>query len=405
MTTNSIPESEDIALEHSVEEPEKEEKRRRRLLLLLLLLLFLSCFCAVLFLRYLFKPAPLPELMSLPVEINYPPHYLYSVYGVNLPVGAAVSPDGKKLYVAETGGDRLIKIIEADSGRLLKEFMPPNTSPGERSPVYLAVDASGRVYVTDRLQHAIFIYTGDGEYLDTIIAPNLTLSAYISSQLGGLPQGTKYLYNIFQEGAWYQPAGATDWVSLPVPKHDGWSPLGLTITADGRMLVTNVVSEKSSIIEFPASVTSTENWTDFSPTFTTFGSYGEGDGQFLYPNDALVDSRGRYYSIDGNNARISVWDATQKFQYFFGSGTGEGAVSLPRGAYLDDRNRLFIVDAVGQNVKVYGVSGDQPEFLYAFGDLGVDDGQFNYPNDVVLFGTNIIYIVDRENNRVQVWSY
>lgn len=402
MTTNSISEPEDIA---AVEEPEKEEKRRRLLLLFLLLLLLLSCCCAALFVRYLLKPAPLPELMSLPVEINYAPHYLYSIYGVELPVGAAVSPDGKKLYVAETGGDRLIKIIEADGGRLLKEFMPPNTSPGERSPVYIAVDASGRVYVTDRIQHAIFIYTGDGDYLDTIIAPNLTLSSYVASQLGGLPQGTKYIYNNSQSGVWYQSAGATDWISLPAPELEAWAPLGITITPDGRMLVTNVISDKSNIIEYPASVTSAENWTDFSPANSTFGSFGDGDGQFLYPNDVLVDSKGRYYSIDGNNARISVWDTARVFQYYFGSGTGEGAVSLPRGAYLDDRDRLFVVDAVGQNVKVYSVSGDQPEFLYIFGDLGVDDGQFNYPNDVVLFGTNIIYIVDRENNRIQVWSY
>jgi tripartite motif-containing protein 71 len=63
------------------------------------------------------------------------------------------------------------------------------------------------------------------------------------------------------------------------------------------------------------------------------------------------------------------------------------------------------VDAVGQNVKVYDVSGPEPHFLFAFGEFGRDDGQFWYPNDIALDVTGRLYIVDRENDRVQVWSY
>ena len=94
-----------------------------------------------------------------------------------------------------------------------------------------------------------------------------------------------------------------------------------------------------------------------------------------------------------------------QFQYFFGTGTGTGALNLPRGAFIDPNDRLFVVDAVGQNVKVYNVAGNQPVFMYSFGDIGIGDGQFNYPIDVALYGTGTIYIADRDNNRIQVWSY
>jgi hypothetical protein len=72
---------------------------------------------------------------------------------------------------------------------------------------------------------------------------------------------------------------------------------------------------------------------------------------------------------------------------------------------VDNKDRLHIVDAVGHTVRVYDVSGATPVFLYTFGDLGTEDGLFNYPNDICMDGSGYLFIVDRENNRVQVWSY
>jgi len=120
---------------------------------------------------------------------------------------------------------------------------------------------------------------------------------------------------------------------------------------------------------------------------------------------AVVDSQNRIYVADGNNGRVSAWDAQGRYLFQFGRGSGDGELSLPRGMFIDGRDRLHVVDAVDQNVKVYDVSGQEPIFLYAFGDWGLEDGLFNYPNDIVLDGSGRLYIADRENNRVQVWSY
>jgi len=35
---------------------------------------------------------------------NQPPHFLFSIYGVERPLGIALSPDGQRIYVAEVGG-------------------------------------------------------------------------------------------------------------------------------------------------------------------------------------------------------------------------------------------------------------------------------------------------------------
>ena len=91
--------------------------------------------------------------------------------------------------------------------------------------------------------------------------------------------------------------------------------------------------------------------------------------------------------------------------FTFGTGTGDGSLNLPRGIFIDSRDRLYVVDAVGQDIKVFDISGEMPEYLYRFGGFGIDDGLFNYPNDIVIDQSGRIYIVDRENDRIQVWSY
>ena len=386
------------------EAEEDEEKRRRRLLLLLIFLLLLLCIFLSIFCRYLQRPAPLPE-MILPATVDYPPHYLFSIYGMDKPVGVTLSPEGDRLYVAETGGERLIRMFDTD-GTPITTFAPPRTRSGERSPVYLETDKNGRLFVTDRLQHAIYIYGRDGSYLDMIVSPDLSLSNYVDGRTGGLQLGSSYVYNAFQDNVYYQAFGEEE-ITLPAPdRMIQWAPLGLYIDDENNLFVTDATEDKNRVLEFslpdePVLV----SWEGIQLLQSDFGTSGQGQGQFLFPNDVAVDSQGRIYISDGNNGRISVWDKDKNFLFNFSGGTADGSLSLPRGIFIDHRDRLFVVDAVGQNVKVYDVAQDELEFLYAFGDWGIDDGLFNYPNDIVVDENGRLYIVDRENNRIQVWSY
>ncbi len=405
MESKSLDATNPDDIEELVLEAEGDEKRRRkRLLILLTFLLLLLCILAALFISYLRKPAPLPDIV-LPAAVNYPPHYLFSIYGVDKPVGVALSPEGDRLYVTETGGERMTRIFDRE-GNLLDSFAPPRTRPGERSPVYLATNSSGLVFVTDRLQHAIYVYGRNGSYLDMLVAPDLSLSSYVDQHIGGLLLGTTFTYNIFQDSVFYEASGASE-QTLPSPRAlINWSPLGIHIDDTDQMIVTDVIEDHNRVLEFslpdePILV----SWRGVQLLEADFGKTGQGKGEFLFPNSVAVDSQERVYISDGNNGRISVWDEQRNFLYNFGGGTAEGALSLPRGIFIDHRDRLFVVDAVGQDVKVYDVAGPEPAFLYDFGDWGIDDGLFNYPNDIVVDEGGRLYVVDRENNRVQVWSY
>ena len=167
-------------LEQELEAEQGVQRGRKRMLILLLILLLLLCGASGLAYRYLTSPAPLPELVIPDADIHYAPHYLFSIYGLEKPVGVTVSSRGDRIFVTESGGERLVKVFDR-GGELINSFAPPGTVSGERSPVYLAIDGFGRLYVTDRMQHAIYVYDSGGNFLD--------LSSHSSGKHRGKPDG------------------------------------------------------------------------------------------------------------------------------------------------------------------------------------------------------------------------
>jgi sugar lactone lactonase YvrE len=395
---------ESAAVEATRRAPEVQRSHRRGLLIASLVLFLVLVASGGVFYRYVVRPAPLPQLLFPQVKVDYPPHYLSSIYGLDKPVGVTVSQDGKRVYVAESGGERVVRAFDRD-GKPLGTLTPPDTSAGERAPVYLATDRTGRVYVTDRLQFAIFVYSSDGRYLDTILAPSLTLSEYITTRTGDRSEKSTLSYNFYRNAVSYQPQGGKK-QEFPLPDRPPWAPLGIRITPSGTIYLTDVIKERHRVREIIlGELLDHRSWLDFAPENLEFGASGQKDGEFLFPNAAMTDSRGRIYVADGNNGRISVWDKDENFLFNFAFGTADGAVNLPRGLFIDQRDRLHVVDAVGQCIRVYDVSGSEPAYLFSFGDVGAGDGLFSYPADIAVDGTGRLYIVDRDNNRVQVWSY
>jgi DNA-binding beta-propeller fold protein YncE len=380
-----------------------QESGTKKWVFLILLVVLLSS-CLFFFIKYLRSPAPLPELVVPQLNLNYAPHYLFSIYGVNTPIGIALSPQADRIYVSESGGERLIHIFDRQ-GNHLSSFAPPDTNPGERAPVYLAADSTGRLFVSDRAQHAIFIYDAEGNYQDTIVAPDLSLREYLNTAVGALEDGDTFSYNIYRPNIAFQRSDGSE-LEIDFPITSGWAPLGIRIDQNERLIVTDVMVDQNRVIIFnlPAEGFLLD-WKNLNAYAMSFGASGKGAGQFTFPNASAVDQLGRIFVSDGNNGRVSVWDDQGKFLFHLGEGTSSENTNLPRGLYIDMQGRLFVVDAVGQDVKVYNTANEYPEIMYSFGSMGMDDGMFNFPNDIAADASGRLYIVDRENHRVQVWSY
>ena len=391
-----------------IEEPRDDERRRRLLLILLLALLLCLCCVLALLIRYLVKPQALPDML-LPTQVAgcYQPAYKFSITGVDNPVSVAVSPDNQRLYVAESGGERQVKMFDRD-GKLINAFAPPGTDKSNREPKYMAVGPLGRVFLVDRTSNAIDIYDADGNFVDAIIGQQLTLSKFLASQIGTLPEGTEFLHyeGINKILTYKLPGEFSKNITITFPD-DGlaWSPLGLRFDANGDLIYTDTTDGAHSVNIIPAEDLAAP-LSAFSPKIKTFGTQGSASDQFDFPQTVVVDGNGSFYISDGNNARIDEWSATMKYKTFFGFGSStNGALNLPRGTWMGARGCLIVADSVGSLIRVYNVSGAEPSLAFELGSYGIEEGQFNYPMDVIVDGTGRLYVADRANSRIQVWSY
>jgi DNA-binding beta-propeller fold protein YncE len=380
-----------------------DEGKRRFLLMIQLILIFGIGIISYFAIRYFFSPQPISQMLPvLEIAVNNPPLYKFS-FDLSEPGGVTVSPDNQRIYAIESSGDRLIKLFDRN-GTYLTSFSPPYTNKSNRKLGFIGVGLDGRVFVSDIYNDVISIFDADGNFIDGIIGTNMTLSKLIYEKTGiRVVPGTIMYYDLINHSLYFQEPGKTKQTLSEIFLSE-WSPLGVRFDQEGNLLITNFVAGKHTVIVYPSDALM-GNLQEFSPNIIQFGKEGLGSGEFSFPNAVVKDSKGNYFVSDGNNGRISVWTAEHTYSRFFGLGSSDQSLNLPKGIWMDKEDRLFIADSVGQYVRVFDTSTSEPTFLYNIGEFGLEGGEFNFPADVFIDGTGRMYVADRKNNRVQVWSY
>lgn len=328
--------------------------RATRLLLATGLLLALGWVLFVAW-QYVQTRKPISDVPGVPdvafLRARQQPSFVQSFYGdpslpLMAPGGLAVSPTGDRLYATVTGGLRTTVVFDRQ-GRPIGQLVPPDTAPGGRYPLYVAVDPAGNIYISDRLRAVIDMYSPDGQYLGT-----------------------------------YQPQG-----DRPV------APMALAFDKDGNFYVTDVPQDYHRLLVYDQA----------GALRLSVGQEGTGPREFSFPNGVAVGPKGTIYVADSNNGRVQILDENGELLDAIGRGA-RGTLGNPRGLAVDSLQRLFIVDIVAQAVEVWDVSSE-PKRLHAIGGAGAGDGQFSAPSAIALDSTGRVYVADRGNNRVNAWSY
>jgi DNA-binding beta-propeller fold protein YncE len=326
---------------------EEERKRRRRKIAALLAILVALAIIVFMIIRSLSGHSPLP---SIPSEL---PHHVSDVYGTDQPMGVAVSPSGARIYVTESEGHRLVQVYDS-SGRRIGALKPPGRNEAWRLPVYVTVSPRTEdVYVSDRLRQDVDVYGPSGKFLRAM-----------------------------------RPTGSL------VGKRA--NPLGLAFGPEGDLYMTNVAGSRKN------------------HSVLVFGSTGEAPvrkvgarGSLWFPNGLALDGKGDLYVADSNDGRLAIYNPAGQLAVSIARGVGEGDLNLPRGVAIDG-DRLLVVDTTDQTIKVYRLPSqvtEVPRYIGSFGGEGIGDGQFQYPNGIAVDRSGRIYVTDRQNGRVQVWSY
>lgn len=133
------------------------------------------------------------------------------------------------------------------------------------------------------------------------------------------------------------------------------------------------------------------------------GSPGSGAGQFHYPTDLFVDSKGRLFVTDALNARIQIFSPDGTFLRSFGqAGDRTGEFAKPKGVAVDSDGHVYVCDALFDAVQIFDETG---QLLLVFGSRGAGSGELWMPSGIHIDNNDTIYVADAFNQRVQVFQY
>lgn len=323
-----------------------ERRRRKRIILLLLLLLLILLLGGLgYYLRE--KELPLPSIEIAETERVLPPEFLFFFDGspdhrMNRPTDVKVNPVNRLVYVTDTFNQR-VSVFDED-GNFQFSFGDAGGTPLER-PLYIAFDPDGNVWITERRNQKIFVFTPEGEFIKEFVPRNVD--------------------------------------------RNNWQPNAIYIEKDGTIYVSEIELNHHIQVFNPDGSLKLDFGESGAPDPVT-----QGPGLFNFPNGIVVDDR-FIYITDSTNRRLQIFDKTGEFVQLVVTG------GQPRGIDIGYQDRLHIVDAVGHNVLVYDKQGN---LLTQFGKVGADRGQFFYPNGLGCDGRRI-YIADTWNHRVDVWAW
>jgi len=168
------------------------------------------------------------------------------------PCGLTVDPANGRVFVADVGAHQIV--VLSGTGEVIQRLGARGDAPGQFNfPTNVALDRSGRLYVSDSLNFRVQQF-----------APDLTPIRQIGSQ-GDMP------------GYFAQPKG-------------------IALDQEGHLYVVDAKFEAVQI------------FSDTGDLLLSFGEQGREHGQFWLPTAIFIDARNRIWVADSFNHRLQVFD-------------------------------------------------------------------------------------------------
>ena len=124
-----------------------------------------------------------------------------------------------------------------------------------------------------------------------------------------------------------------------------------------------------------------------------------GGKEFSIPLDVTIGPADEVVIVDNDNKEVMMFDEDFKLIRTFGQGGGDGKLNYPVGVAVG-HHVIAVSELKDHVVKKYSLQGD---YLSKFGSHGSGDGQFNRPRGLCFNSKGLLYVVDIDNCRVQVF--
>jgi len=326
-------------LAETAEQVEERPRRDRTWWLLVLLLLLLLLGCVLMQLLFAGRRGP----------IVAPPHTglenAFGIYGLNEPRGVSAGPDGD-ITVSDTGAQRAYLY---DRNGVLQTRLGGDLPADRVFSVAGSWTDEDVVYVCDWGLGRVWVFSHDG------------------SVIGFFPEDpTPAVYG----------AG-------------GFYPYDVAPFEDDLL-----VSTRTGIFRFDGSTLELEGRFDETPV---------GGRPLDHVTGIAVDPEGEYvWAVDSFNRRLIAYDTNGAPVWSLGRPDEDGEIvsffALPRDVVYIDRG-VLVSDAFRHELYLFDREGG---FLGIYGERGVADAQFNFPEGMAVAPDGLLHVADRANDRVQV---
>jgi DNA-binding beta-propeller fold protein YncE len=252
-----------------------------------------------------------------------------------------VFADQNRLYVTDPGS-MLVHIFDLKDQNY---FNIQKVKDGYlQSPIGIASDRDGKIYVSDSVLKRVFVFSQKGEYLREM--------------------GTDSLFR---------------------------RPAGLAVN-ENRLYV--IDTHLHGVLVF----------SKIEGNFLySFGTNGFQKGEFNYPTNIFISNGDLLYITDSMNFRVQVFDRQGNFISSFGKpGDGFGDFSKPKGIAVDSDENIYVADAHFDTVQIFNGKG---ELLLTFGKSGNGRGEMILPAGLFIDDRDRIYVADSYNHRILLFQY
>ena len=126
-------------------------------------------------------------------------------------------------------------------------------------------------------------------------------------------------------------------------------------------------------------------------------------GHFQNPVDVVYDSlRRRVLVVDNKLNNVTVYSEKGDSLFAFGQrGSNDGDFNFPQSAAVDSEGNIYVVDAFNYRVEIFDSTG---KFLRKFGSHGDAWGMFARPKGIILDPNKNIYVTDAYYHNFQIFN-
>lgn len=269
---------------------------------------------------------------------------------VIVPTGAVKRPQGLaarsgRLVVADDNGHRMV-VYDYNGAQLTTFGSGPGPKPGQLSfPYDVGIDALGRIFVADNINHRVVRYGP---------APSYTYRGRWGSYGSKLGQ-------------------------LQYPR-------GIAVAPNGDQFVADPGGNRVNVFDFQGKPKG------------FFGSSGRVTGQFIRPLGVATDASGVRAVADSVNGRVQLLNPDGSVITAFGApAPGPTLLPDPVSVAFDGRGILYVLDQERSRILVFNRGG---KIIRTIGSRGTKPGQLLAPSAITISPGGTIYVADTGNGRI-----